>query len=171
MFRRRKSSDDERSAGRPARPAMTDFLASYGWWVLGLVLLGLELLAPGVYLLFFGIGALVIGVNAFLFPALGWQSELIGFIVISIVAALLGHRWYGQRSENAGADGLNRRTDRLIGRTATLSEAIVNGRGRVSIEDGWWSVAGPDLPVGAQVEIIGAQASVLEVRPLNPLEH
>jgi membrane protein implicated in regulation of membrane protease activity len=143
---------------------MADFVASYGWWILGLLLLGLELLLPGVYFLFFGIGALLIGTNAFLFPSLGWQSELLGFIVVSVLAALVGHRWYGQRSESSGAGQINKRTDRLIGRTATLSEAIVNGRGRVSIEDGWWSVAGPDLPAGAQVEIVGAHGSVLDVR-------
>ncbi|MGQ4274659.1 NfeD family protein [Terrihabitans sp. B22-R8] len=143
---------------------MMEFLTTYGWWILGLLLLGLELVLPGVYLLFFGIGALVIGINSLLFPALGWQGEVLGFIVVSTVAALLGQRWYGQRSDSAGADLLNKRTDRLIGRTATLSEAIVNGRGRVSIEDGWWSVAGPDLPAGTQVEIVGAKASVLDVR-------
>ena len=136
-----------------------------GWVILGLLLLGLELFLPGVYLLFFGAGALLVGLAAFLFPALSWQGELLGFVVVSTGAALLGHRWYGQRSVSSGAAGLNRRTERLIGRTATLSEAIVNGRGRVSLDDGWWSVDGPDLPAGTRVEITGAAASVLQVRP------
>jgi inner membrane protein len=146
---------------------MTEFLTSYGWWILGLLLLGLELVLPGVYFLFFGAGALLVGTAAFLLPALGWQSELLGFIAVSFLAALLGHRWYGQRSERAGASQINKRTDRLIGRTATISEAIVNGRGRVRIEDGWWSVAGPDLPVGEQVRIVGARGSVLDVQPAD----
>jgi inner membrane protein len=147
---------------------MGGFIASYGWWILGLTLLGLELLLPGVYLLFFGIGALVAGLAAFLLPGLGWQGEVLVFVAISFLAALLGHRHYGQRSESAGAAQLNNRTDRLLGRTATLSEAIIDGRGRVSLEDSWWSVAGPDLPAGTRVEITGATGSVLQVRAITP---
>ncbi|MFD2236217.1 NfeD family protein [Aureimonas populi] len=147
---------------------MADILATYGWWILGLVLLALELAAPGVYLLFFGIAALVVGTNAFLFPGLGWQSEVIGFAVVSLVAVLLGHKWYGQRGTRTDGTDLNHRTRRLIGRTATLSEAIEGGRGRVSIEDGWWTVEGPDLPRGARVVIKGADGSVLTVRPAEP---
>ncbi|WP_185983416.1 NfeD family protein [Aureimonas mangrovi] len=147
---------------------MVDFLATYGWWILGLLLLGAEVLAPGVYLLFFGIGALVVAANSLFFPDLGWQGQSIGFAVVSIVAALLGHRWYGQRGDTTSAQGLNRRTERLVGRTATLTQAIHNGQGRVSVEDSWWTVEGPDLPAGETVEIVGAKGSVLLVRPVPP---
>ena len=64
---------------------------------------------------------------------------------------------------------LNRRTRRLIGREAVLTQAIVNGRGRIAIEDSWWSVEGPDLPEASRVRIIGAKGSVLAVEPVQPL--
>lgn len=146
---------------------MGDILSTYGWWILGLVLLGLEVAAPGVYLLFFGIAALVIGTNVVFFPELSWQAQVIGFVVVSAVAVLLGHKWYGQRGERTDGPELNRRTQRLIGRTATLSEAIVGGRGRVSLDDGWWSVEGPDYPAGTQVVVESADGSVLKVRLLD----
>ncbi len=144
---------------------MAEFLSSYGWWILGLVLLGLEIVAPGVYFLFFGIAALVVGANVFFFPELGWQVQIVGFIVVSAVAVFLGHKWYGQRGERKDGPELNRRTQRLIGRSAVLSEAIVNGRGRVSLDDSWWSVEGPDYPAGTQVIVESADGSVLKVRP------
>ncbi|KAB0679847.1 NfeD family protein [Aureimonas leprariae] len=147
---------------------MSEVIATYGWWILGLLLLGLEVVLPGVYLLFFGIAALVVGANGFLVPGLSWQSEVVGFVVVSVVAVLLGHRWYGQKRVSGESDGLNRRTARLIGRRATLTDAIEHGQGRVKIEDGWWRVEGPDLPVGAQVVIESADGSLLRVRPVAP---
>jgi membrane protein implicated in regulation of membrane protease activity len=46
-----------------------------------------------------------------------------------------------------------------------LVEPIVNGRGRVRLDDASWTVTGPDLPAGAAVEVTGADGVVLEVRP------
>ena len=144
---------------------MSGLVGTYGWWLLGALLLLGELALPGVYFLFFGIGALVVGANALLVPDLSWQSQLVGFAVVSGVAVLLGHRWYGQRAKPASGEPLNERTARLIGRGAVVSEAIMNGRGRVAIDDGWWSAEGPDLPVGSSVVVEGAKGSVLLVRP------
>jgi len=75
---------------------------------------------------------------------------------------LIGYRWYGSRP-SSDITPLNTRTDRLIGRRAVLSEAIVNGRGRVQLDDGWWSVEGPDMPAGAPVIILSADGALLRV--------
>ncbi|QOG08629.1 NfeD family protein [Aureimonas sp. OT7] len=117
---------------------------------------------PGVYLLFLGIGAVAIGVNLLFIPGLSIVSQLIGFAVVSAAATLIGYRWYGSRP-GTDASPLNTRTDRLVGRRAVLSEAIVNGRGRVQLDDGWWSVEGPDMPAGAPVIILSAEGALLRV--------
>lgn len=148
--------------------ALLETLANYGWWIAGLLLLILEAVVPGVYLVFFGIAALVVGTNAFLLGATGWfdwPQQVIAFIVVSAVCVYLGRRWYGTAEEREDAAPLNRRTGRLIGREVRLSEAIIDGRGRVALEDSWWSVSGPDLPLGARVRIVGADGSVLQVEP------
>ncbi|WP_343033987.1 NfeD family protein [Aurantimonas aggregata] len=149
---------------------MTDWtgaLSDYGWWILGLLLLMLETVLPGVYLLFFGIAALVVGMNVLLIGGewFGWQQQVLAYVVVSAVAVFLGRKWYGAKSETPQSDTLNKRTQRLIGREAVLSDDIVNGRGRVGLEDSWWSVEGPDLPAGARVRVVGADGSVLRVEP------
>lgn len=141
-------------------------LAAYGWWIAGLLLLGLEIVAPGVYFLFFGIAALVIGMNGFLMPNLGLTAEIVGFLVVSAATVLLGHRWYRARI-GAGPGSLHRRTDRLIGRTGSVIEAIGPGGGRVAVEDGGWQAEGPALAAGTPVRIVGARGSVLIVEPLS----
>ncbi|NDW05187.1 NfeD family protein [Jiella pacifica] len=148
--------------------ALIETLANYGWWIAGLVLLILEVVAPGAYLIFFGIAALIVGTNAFFVGAwFDWPQQVIAFIVVSAVCIYLGRRWYGREPVKDEGPPLNRRTGRLIGREATLSEAIVAGRGRVAIEDSWWSVSGPDLPQGTRVRIVGAESAVLQVEPVE----
>jgi len=52
----------------------------------------------------------------------------------------------------------------MIGQRYVLVEAIVNGRGKARVGDGQWLVAGPDLPVGTEVEVVGVDGSLLKVR-------
>lgn len=150
---------------------MSGFLSAAGdfaWWIAGLVLLVLEIVVPGVYLLFLGFAALVVGTTAVLAGSPGWfdwQAQVVAFVAVSIVAVLFGRRWYGARSGRLAPTTLNSRAERLIGRPARVSEAIVHGRGKVAVEDGWWMAEGQDLPEGASVRIEGARGSVLLVVP------
>ncbi|MBO0902874.1 NfeD family protein [Jiella sonneratiae] len=148
--------------------ALLQAFADYGWWIVGLVLLVLEVVVPGIYLVFFGLAALVVGTNAFLVGGSGWfgfPQQVIAFVVVAAVAIYLGRRWYGQAPGPEDAGPLNRRTGRLVGREARLTDAIVDGRGRIALEDSWWSVSGPDLPQGTRVRITGADGAVLTVEP------
>lgn len=143
-------------------------LIDYGWWIVGLVLLVLEVILPGVYLIFFAIAALIVGTNAFLLQSsgwFGWEQQVVAFVILSAVCLLIGRKWYGSKLDVGATTGLNSRTERLIGRETTLTDAIVNGRGRVAIDDSWWSATGPDLPVGSRVRVVGANGSVLNVEP------
>lgn len=60
---------------------------------------------------------------------------------------------------------LNRRGARQVGRVVVLEQAIIAGRGRVRLGDGWWSVEGPDLPAGSRVRIVSVRGQVLAVEP------
>lgn len=138
------------------------------WLTLGLVLLVLEVLVPGAFLLWFGFGALATGMVAWLLPGLGWQGECVLFAVLSISSLLLFKRWR-QLHPPATTDQplLNNRVASLVGRVLDLSEPIVNGRARVQIGDALWTVCGPDLPAGSKVRISGAQGLDLIVEAVK----
>ncbi|HOI10327.1 MAG TPA: NfeD family protein, partial [Myxococcota bacterium] len=62
------------------------------WWiwvVAGLVLVVLELLTPGLFLLFFGAAAIVVGVAAGAGLAMPLWAELLAFSVLSVVSLLV----------------------------------------------------------------------------------
>jgi membrane protein implicated in regulation of membrane protease activity len=48
-----------------------------------------------------------------------------------------------------------------------LDEAIINGSGKLKIEDALWDVDGPDLPAGAKVKVIGVNGLRLVAEKAN----
>lgn len=130
-------------------------LGLWNWFVLGFVLLTLEILAPGVFLLWIGIAALATGAlslllwNSFFWI---WQVQVLVFLALSLVSAWAGKR-YMVSNDESDLPLLNRRAEQLVGRTATLAEPIVHGWGRVRIDDTVWKVTGPDLPAGTTVRV------------------
>ena len=69
-------------------------LGVWTWWILGIVLLALEVFAPGNVLVWFGIAAILTGVLA-LFVELTWQTEALVFVVLAVVLAIAGRRIAG----------------------------------------------------------------------------
>ena len=139
-----------------------EMLGGWAWWVLGLILLGIEVIVPGFFFLWFGIAAILIGVSALLIDW-PWQLQVLGFVVLSVIAALVGRRFAGNPEIDTADPHLNLRASRLQGRTFVLSEPIVEGSGRVRIDDTVWQVRGPDAPAGARVVVTGADGAVLTV--------
>ena len=60
---------------------------------------------------------------------------------------------------------LNRRGEQYIGRVFTLDEAIVNGTGKLRIDDTIWKVNGDDLAAGTAVKVSAAKGVILQVVP------
>ena len=132
------------------------------WIVLGLLLMGTEILAPGAFLLWIGIAAIVVGGMAWIMP-LSVTSQLVLFAILAPVMAILGRNVFGSRQDELEQGTLNRRGDMMIGKVITLSNPIVNGEGKTTIGDSMWTVHGPDLPVGTKVKILKVEGNVLLV--------
>jgi len=134
--------------------------------VLGIILLGLEIVLPGVFMLWIGIAALIVGAVSLLpwqAAFWGWQIQVLVFLVLSLLSAYAGKKLMGARTQASDQPLLNRRSEQMIGRTATLVEPIRNGHGRIQLGDTFWRVSGPDLPAGARVRVVAATESDLEL--------
>ena len=132
------------------------------WWILGFGLLIAELLLPtGFVLVWIGGGALLVGLLAFLFP-LGWELQLTLFGVLSVASFFVWNR-YKPAPVNSGQPALNRRGHSYVGRTFTLTAPIVNGVGKLHVDDSQWRITGPDAAAGAQVRVVAADGNTLKV--------
>ena len=74
-----------------------------------------------------------------------------GLSVASVIAGRLIYR--GRSGEPADNPYLNRRQLGFVGRSFKLDEPIVNGRGRLTIEDTIWEIEGPDAAPGTMVKV------------------
>ncbi len=149
--------------------SMIASLGPWNWWILGFVLLAAELAAPGVFLIWIGLAALVMGTaSLFLWEQAlwSWQIQLLLFAGLSVIITLIGRRFYGSDDAKTDQPLLNRRGESLVGRTATLAEPIREGRGRIRLDDTWWPVSGPDLPAGMRVRVAHWSGSELIVEPV-----
>lgn len=139
-------------------------LGPYVWAIGGIILSIIELFAPGIYLMWFGLAGVATGVLLWFWP-LGFIGELIAFAVFAIIAVAAGYLLTRRATDNEGEQPLlNRRADQLIGRTVVLTNGIENGVGRVSVDDTIWRAEGPDMPAGARAVIVGVAGTVLKVK-------
>jgi inner membrane protein len=76
---------------------------------------------------------------------------------------LRGSVWAHPTFTKSDQPDLNRRAAQLVGRVLLVAEAIEAGRGKVRAGDTLWPAEGPDAPVGAEVRVIAAKATVLVV--------
>jgi membrane protein implicated in regulation of membrane protease activity len=141
----------------------------YLWWIAALVLIGGEVILPGYFMLWIGIAAAAMGVVALFVPGMGALSQAIVFAVFAFVSCFVYWKVVRPRLERipAGNERLNRRGDQLIGQRYSLCEPIVHGRGKAKVGDGMWLVTGPDLPVGATVEVVGIDGTTLRVKAVD----
>ncbi len=139
-----------------------DSFSPWGWWLAGLALLALELVVPGTVLLWFGLAALVVGVVtlALNWP---WQAEVAAFTALSLASLILARPLIMRRQTASDRPHLNRRAEALVGRKFRLMDPIVDGTGRIRVDDTIWRVRGPDAPAGTEVRVVGTEDGLLVV--------
>ena len=138
-------------------------LGPWSWIVLGLVLMGLELLAPGAFLLWLGLAAVLTGILDWAF-GLSWQAALLAFAVLSVAAVLIARAMTRHKDEeDEGRPALNRRGQSLVGRVFILDDPIAGGSGRLRVDDSSWRIVGPDAPAGASVRVVRVDGATLVV--------
>lgn len=144
---------------------LSEIPGSWLWLIAGLILCGLEMFAPGVFLLWLGLAAIATGLALFIAP-LSATWTLVLFAAFAVVALALGRKFYGAMDEPPSGPRLNSRAEALAGKVLVLETAIVRGEGRARVQDTVWSVSGPDMPAGAQVRVTGVESGVtLKVEP------
>jgi membrane protein implicated in regulation of membrane protease activity len=133
------------------------------WWALGLAFVVIEMLAPGIYFLWLGIAAALVGFVLIAIPDYSWQGQLITFAVLSVASVAVG-RWVVRRYlGTTDQPRLNRRGEQYVGRVFNLDEPIVNGVGKIRVDDTTWKISGPDCAAGAKVLVTGVDGVVLRV--------
>jgi len=138
-------------------------LVFWHWLILAVVLIVLEIFAPGLVFMWIGVAAGLTGVLLISIPNLIWEYQLLFFAVLAGVSIVLGRKFVSRKPPETDHPNLNRRGEQYVGRTYTLDESIVDGEGRLVIDDTSWKTAGNDMPRGTRVRVVGMDGMVLQV--------
>ncbi|MGI8610822.1 MAG: NfeD family protein [Sphingomicrobium sp.] len=132
------------------------------WMIGGVLLLIAEIIAPGFFLVFIGAAALATGAFALLF-GLGTASQLALFALYSLIAVMVGRRFYANAAVDSSDPMLNDRSARLVGKVVTVVEPVDAQGGRVRVGDSDWSARGGPAAAGDKVRITGVDGNCLNV--------
>jgi membrane protein implicated in regulation of membrane protease activity len=141
-------------------------LEEWNWFTAGGLLLVLEVLAPGVFMLWLGLAALVVG-GISVFVDWNWQAQFVAFAVFSVAAVPLWRRLAMQAKSATDQPFLNRRAEALVGRIFTLEKPIVNGSGTLGVDDTVWRINGADVAAGSRVKVTRVDGSELHVERVS----
>ena len=147
---------------------LNDLDGHWVWLTLGLVLAGLEMLVPGVYLIWLAVAAIITGVLTGLFD-LSLPMQVIDFVFLALILAFSAKRFLRDKPIESADPLMNRRGARLVGETAMVVQAIAHGSGRVKLGDSEWIARGPNVAAGERVRISGSEGAILLVEPLTLL--
>jgi inner membrane protein len=117
-------------------------------------------------MLWIGIAAAAVGLVLLFLPPLSFEAQAILFAALAVISCFVYWKFIRRAiDEPSDQPLLNRRGEQLIGRRFVLETAIANGQGKARVGDSLWLVEGPELPVGATIEVVAVDGSTLQVRP------
>ena len=143
---------------------LNDVEPGWLWAIGGIILLIAEIIAPGVFLVWIGIAAIVTGVFALLF-GIGIAGQLGLFALYALLAVMAGRRFYAVKGIESTDPHLNDRAARLIGKRVFVVSAVDEDGGRVRVGDSEWSARGGPAEPGQRVRITAVEGNCLIVAP------
>lgn len=139
------------------------------WFLIGLLLLLLEFILPGLIVAFFGVGAWVVALVC-LFIDIPLNAQLLIFIVSSVLSLLLLRKWLKGifMGHVVSKQDVKENLEEFVGQRAVVKERIVpNGRGKVEFRGtDWQAEADEEIAEGTAVKIIGKENITLKVKAL-----
>ncbi|MEJ1392193.1 MAG: NfeD family protein [Candidatus Sedimenticola sp. (ex Thyasira tokunagai)] len=133
------------------------------WWVLAVFLIILEVFSPGAFFLWMGVSAGVVGLVLMLVPGLDWEFQVLSFAVFSVISVIAWRFVLKSNPTATDQPALNRRGEQYLDRVFTLETPVINGQGRIRVDDTTWKIHGPDCPAGSRVQVVGVDGVVLRV--------
>lgn len=145
--------------------------------VLGLGLALAELALPSFFIIWFALGALIVGVVLLIAPAMGFAAQVLLWTIASILMTVLWFKFF----RNAGKTRFGQ-ADAVLGEVGVLVRSIEpmealaghaannpSGRGEVRFQkplmgaDTWPCLANEAIAAGTRVKVLGVDGQFLKV--------
>lgn len=146
-----------------------EFLESVAFWhwlTFGAVLIAIEIISETTYLLWPGIGALIVGAIKLFWPDMDGALALLLFAIFSVVATWQWKRTPWSKAIRLTHATLNERTTQYIGRRVIAAEDFTGDTGAVLVDDTRWNARCLDgsPKKGDALTIVSADGALFQVR-------
>jgi len=139
------------------------------WFLVGLALLIIEFMLPGLIIAFFGIGAIIVAIVC-LITDISVEAQLIIFIVASVLSLLCLRSWLKGIfiGHVKGRQDMTEDLQEFVGERAVVVEKISpKAGGKVELHGtNWTAQADAEIPEGTAVEVTGKDNLTLKVKIL-----
>lgn len=145
-------------------------LAWWHWMVLGLGLGLAELVVPSFFMIWFGLGALLVGVAMLVAPDMGFSTQILLWTAASIAMTVLWFRVF-RREDSRTRSG---QANEVVGEIGVLVRAVEplgvsSARGEVRFQkpilgsDVWPCLADEAIAAGERVRVLAVDGQLLRV--------
>lgn len=141
------------------------------WWywiIAGFCLIGLELIVPSFTIIWFGMGALVVGLLKFMWPGFPVSGQVFLWSVASILFTIMWFKYLKPQADRSHAgmskEGIVGETGIIIrGTEDSYGKGIVRFRISVLGADEWVCYSETVLRVGDSVRVVDIEGQILKV--------
>ena len=145
-----------------------DFLSSlqpWHWLILTFLILGMEALGTGGFLLGIAAASAVVAGFQWLYPTMAWTTLFVIFAILSLVFTVLYWKYFRKHNEESDHPELNNRAAQLIDRIVTLEQDFPDGQGRIQLGDTLWKIRSEKpLSKGMKVFVSDVDGMILILR-------
>jgi hypothetical protein len=143
---------------------------NFQWWhwmVLGIALMLLELAVPAFFLIWFGVGALIVGLALLGFPALPFAWQVVVWTVCSLAFIGLWFRVFRPGFHKTRA-GMSKGS--LVGEIGLITREIrpfqkgqIRFQKPVLGDEVWDAIAEEEIRIGERVKVLDVEGNLLKV--------
>jgi len=136
------------------------------WLVMGLLLIGLELVIPSFTIVWFGLGAVMVGIIVAIIPTFPLAGQILTWTIVSAALTAAWFRFFKPRSRTFAGSS----KDAVIGESGLVIKAAAPyEKGRVKFQlpllgaDEWPCMADEPLQVGDRIRVVDVEGHLLKV--------
>jgi membrane protein implicated in regulation of membrane protease activity len=153
---------------------VTNFDGAWLWFALSALLLLLETVIPGIYLVWLGVACSAVGIFTVLAPGAGLAIQL-AVLAVSIIASVVAGQKLQKRTNKEKPNTLNLGLETYVGLGAQAVKTFQGGCGRVVVGGETYmaeSATDHNISKGHELVVVGVNGMSLLVAPRNhsPME-
>ena len=124
---------------------------------------------PGAYFLWMGVSAIFVGALMYVFPEMVFLVQILIFAVLSVISVVMYKSYRKKNPIVTDEPALNRRGEKYIDQKFTLTEPIINGEGKIKVDDSTWKIVGMDMPAGMTIRVVAVEGTTLKVEAMTSI--